>query len=793
MFCCNYIALVSSLQCLGTVVIFYNKHRSAPFAPSSSSSHNADARPASNVSAALTSFAASPRKSFLEMFGYGVNGIKKPKSKPPPKERMWLPGWLGVLERADPEAAFLILSKMSSIAHFNFVISHDYLYDYVREHYKTFNSSNIEAQHALHAVFKEHRNVFLTGGAGTGKSFTVNIARTVAKQRGWNVFVVSSTAAAACLLDGATTVHNFLGMSAKRYTVENFDAIAAGEIKGMMPTNHGYLVACDLLILDEISMTGDFVMKVLQWESNNWAKGRGAFTKILKPNGTLPDGRPERMIVMAIGDFYQLSPVGAQMCFTDESWRQLHFVPVEMTVCVRQSEDPAYAALLGRMRKGSLTPDDHGLIRTRILPRNHHARDPETYMKHILDQDAKEAEKEAAREPLKENRSDGKNGDSNNTNNKKNSHDDTASQGTGASNAEPVVIPDSVPDAYVPFVKREEMLPTYILATNEAVCSRNLQFLNALPGPILRTHVATDVFSRKVRNLDGTDYMEPVPAAEVPAIRAAHATAITRIDRMIPPTLHIKEGCQYLITRNLSLADCIVNGTRCKFIGDQFMAPDSRNKAPKAPWRPLVAQNVNVEAMMERTQLVSDNIWLKRMQVPLKYGWAATVHSSQGATLDGAFVDFSKMFQPGMAYVAASRVKSLNGLYVLEYNRDSNGLRVSSKVTAFMESLQYRRGCPLSVTIPRTIKNNGQQNDTDPFQHLLDAKRAHYAEKSAQASAKRKEYRRKTREAKRVKRRKTQTQIAKTKKNPKSKKSSKESDSEAIDDKDSDDDSDSDV
>ena len=71
-------------------------------------------------------------------------------------------------------------------------------------------------------------------------------------------------------------------------------------------------------------------------------------------------------------------------------------------------------------------------------------------------------------------------------------------------------------------------------------------------------------------------------------------------------------------------------------------------------------------------------------QIPLILAWALTIHKSQGVSLDMAEIDVGNgIFECGQTYVALSRVRSLDGLYLKSFNKRK--IMTSSKVKQFYQ------------------------------------------------------------------------------------------------------------
>ena len=80
----------------------------------------------------------------------------------------------------------------------------------------------------------------------------------------------------------------------------------------------------------------------------------------------------------------------------------------------------------------------------------------------------------------------------------------------------------------------------------------------------------------------------------------------------------------------------------------------------------------------------------KRIQIPLMSAWALTIHKCQGMTLDKCVLHLEGCSGYGMAYVALSRCRSIDGLEIAEWKRGRE-IRADPIVTKFYENIRNQK------------------------------------------------------------------------------------------------------
>lgn len=154
--------------------------------------------------------------------------------------------------------------------------------------------------------------------------------------------------------------------------------------------------------------------------------------------------------------------------------------------------------------------------------------------------------------------------------------------------------------------------------------------------------------------------------------------AIEKLDKDSPyvSELILAVGAQVMLLVNKYPEAGLVNGSRGVVVGfDSTGAP-------------LVQFRRGNPVLIAATAWESDEIdGVFRKQIPLRLAYAITIHKAQGATLDCALIDIGpSTFEYGQAYVALSRVKSLDCLYV--WDVEPTAFRAHPKVKTFYSSLE---------------------------------------------------------------------------------------------------------
>ncbi len=439
-------------------------------------------------------------------------------------------------------------------------------------------------------LLKMGKNVFLTGPAGSGKTYVLNSYITYLKERGVDVAITASTGIAATHL-GGMTIHAWSGIGIK-------DNLSARDLDYLEQQQYLWkrFDKVRVLIIDEISMlknsTLDMVDRVCK-----------AFKRNQKPFGGLQ--------VIFSGDFFQLPPVEryspkAQMeqiplytdssdeimyefedeiktpfAFTAQSWKD-----ADLHVCYlkeqHRQDDMTLLKVLNEIRSGEVSDDVRELL-----------------LEKITEKDIEDV--------------------------------------------------------------------TKLYTHNIDVDRYNLEQLELI---------------------DGEEQIYEMTSHG----KASGVEALKR-GCLSPEELWIKVGALVMFVKNNPIAG-YVNGTIGEVIGfntDGFPIVQTKEGkefvAVPQPW-----------AIEDQGKILAEIY-----QVPLRLAWAVTIHKSQGMTLDTAHIDLSQAFVAGQGYVALSRVRTLDGLYLKGINRqalevhpgvltiDKKFQELSDIITARLEKTEQKR------------------------------------------------------------------------------------------------------
>ncbi len=210
-------------------------------------------------------------------------------------------------------------------------------------------------------ILKMGKNVFISGPAGSGKTYVINEYVKYLREHAVEVAVTASTGIAATHI-GGMTIHSWSGLGIR-------DTLTDYDIDDLMERQYLYkrFHKTQVLIIDEVSMLHNYRLDLIDWICRQMKHSE-------KPFGG--------MQIILCGDFFQLPPVtrGSNRVFTDEpfgqtvesefAYKSQSFLASKFVICYLEEQhrqkDNTYLGILNQIRENRVSPRTVELLKSRL-------------------------------------------------------------------------------------------------------------------------------------------------------------------------------------------------------------------------------------------------------------------------------------------------------------------------------------------------------------------------------------------------------------------------------------------
>ncbi|CAL5979338.1 ATP-dependent_DNA helicase [Hexamita inflata] len=506
------------------------------------------------------------------------------------------------------------------------------------EHYK---SLSFEQKLVFNEIVFKGRNTFFTGMAGSGKSYlTRSIIKSISAMHGEFVAITSMTGIAALNINGQT-LHSALSA---RISDQIFDTIDENERTIFRNSHQNAAIRTKLkqlqvLIIDEVSMLPGYLFDAMQLLFRR-IKGKSEFFGGLQ--------------VILCGDFMQLPPISRTnkqlYLFDSEAFKNID-LKVQLCKSFRQLHDQSFLSVLNQIRDGIVSGGVVKTLQQKITTETSINLKQKIEVQNCLQtfKDLK-SKNEAKIKQLY----------------LKLQHFHTSSSQHDLQSAlleqkKQLRILRHFKELQFETHNLQYVPPTFpirLYAVNHYVLKHNIESL---------AQRQTQIFQIQS---DDTGSLEHLKQMEKPE-----------------PQILVCEGAQIMINRNVDMNNGLCNGTVgvVRRIFYQTKEPLIKMRQDGVEYTILNAvQNVvQLEVVIqtplgERRHMLGvhkceqsnqvGRIVATRQQVPIQLAYAISIHKSQGITLKEAIIQLDKCFAHGQAYVALSRLQSLEGLQLTSFD-----------------------------------------------------------------------------------------------------------------------------
>ncbi len=415
-----------------------------------------------------------------------------------------------------------------------------------------------DKQQKVIELFLEGKNLFISGGAGCGKSYLLNFLKRNFANNGLEI--TASTGIASVNI-GGSTIHSWAGIGLANQPIEQ---IIENIFLPKFSKVRRKIIKTKTLAIDEISMISREVLEILD-QVFRAVRGND------KPMGGIQ--------MLFFGDFLQLPPINRDnnssiFCFDSKTWEDLNFHNIILDKIFRQS-DEKFIKLLNNLRYGIVDSEDKEILESRIN--------------------------------VKDNNS--------------------------------------------------AIQPTILTTHNAKVEFVNNKYLKNIPNP-------EQVFQAEYKG-------------------DAYKIEFLKKNCIAYQSLKLKVGAQVMMIKNTLQKEGIINGSLG--IVKDF---STKKLYPIVEFANSKTFTISPEEwLLEKfdTETRVNKVEASLTQIPLILAWAITIHKSQGLTLDKISCDLSDSFSPGQSYVALSRARNLEGVFIeslnfSKINADANAVNFYKKI-----------------------------------------------------------------------------------------------------------------
>lgn len=195
-------------------------------------------------------------------------------------------------------------------------------------------------------------------------------------------------------------------------------------------------------------------------------------------------------------------------------------------------------------------------------------------------------------------------------------------------------------------------------------------------------------------------------------------------DGQLVHKLHLAEGARVVLVRNVDVSDGLLNSAMGTITGFYpQLEPENPNYKPKyilvqfddeltgknrrSKYKNLFGNSASTPISTQTVPVKKGVISASRTQFPLKLARASTIHKAQGKTLDHVVVCMKGSYKAGQMYTALSRVKTLEGLYILgELSRTCSKIdkHIQNEMSRLRTTKLFNIRSPTALTVDTQVQ-----------------------------------------------------------------------------------------